>query len=339
MSQETSEWLNTNTLIGFTEKRGNAWHYRASDQGDEPNHYPGAIPEEDVQRRLFDWHVLEGTYSSDFRDDEGNKRRISDPTRKMLIRSDTGKIIKGFKKSYRVHEYDEWLLNNLHVLLDDSELGIGSAGLLKDGAQAWVQVELPDTITTPQGVQFRPFMSAATSLDGSMSSIYFTGSQLVMCDNTLTAGITGATDIVKYRHSAGSLGRISEAREALRLVYEESEDFQAELEMLCNLEVSDKQWDAFLDLHVPMPEKPGRGQTMAENHRDALNLLYRKDARCADYAGTAFGVVQTVNTYNHHVVGVRNVDRAERNASKVVFGEFAAADRQALSQLKVVLAA
>ena len=27
MSQETSQWLNTRTLIGFTDKRGNAWHY------------------------------------------------------------------------------------------------------------------------------------------------------------------------------------------------------------------------------------------------------------------------------------------------------------------------
>ena len=44
MSKETQEWLNRNVLIGYTERRGNAWHYRASDQGDEPNHYPGAIP-------------------------------------------------------------------------------------------------------------------------------------------------------------------------------------------------------------------------------------------------------------------------------------------------------
>jgi hypothetical protein len=31
-------------LIGFTDKRGHAWHYRPEEQGDEPNHYPGAIP-------------------------------------------------------------------------------------------------------------------------------------------------------------------------------------------------------------------------------------------------------------------------------------------------------
>src|SRR5438034_6679062 len=59
MSRETSEWLNQNTLIGFTDQRGHAWHYRASDQGDQPNHYPGALPVEDVKRRLFAWDAVE----------------------------------------------------------------------------------------------------------------------------------------------------------------------------------------------------------------------------------------------------------------------------------------
>lgn len=37
MSRETLEDLNANTLIGFTDKRGQAWHYREEMQGDEPN--------------------------------------------------------------------------------------------------------------------------------------------------------------------------------------------------------------------------------------------------------------------------------------------------------------
>src|SRR4051812_9736491 len=55
MSQETMQHLNTNTLIGNTVARGHAWHYRAEEQGEETNHYPGPIPVADVQRRLFGW--------------------------------------------------------------------------------------------------------------------------------------------------------------------------------------------------------------------------------------------------------------------------------------------
>ena len=32
MSRETWNWLNTNTLIGFTDQRGHAWHWRAQEQ-------------------------------------------------------------------------------------------------------------------------------------------------------------------------------------------------------------------------------------------------------------------------------------------------------------------
>jgi hypothetical protein len=55
MSKETLQHLNTNTLIGNTDARGHAWHYRAEQQGTETNHYPGPIPVADVQRRLFSW--------------------------------------------------------------------------------------------------------------------------------------------------------------------------------------------------------------------------------------------------------------------------------------------
>ena len=34
MSSETLEHLNTNVLIGNTEQRGHAWHYRAGLQAD-----------------------------------------------------------------------------------------------------------------------------------------------------------------------------------------------------------------------------------------------------------------------------------------------------------------
>ena len=55
MSRETLRHLNTNTLIGNTDARGTAWHYRAEDQGAESNHYAGPIPVGDVERRLFIW--------------------------------------------------------------------------------------------------------------------------------------------------------------------------------------------------------------------------------------------------------------------------------------------
>jgi hypothetical protein len=57
MSQETMRWLNSNTLIGYTDKRGSAWHYRAGLQSAGANHYRGPVPVQDVRRRLFGWEA------------------------------------------------------------------------------------------------------------------------------------------------------------------------------------------------------------------------------------------------------------------------------------------
>ena len=76
---------------------------------------------------------------------------------------------------------------------------------------------------------------------------------------------------------------------------------------------------------------------MADNKRDALNKLYRHDDRVAPWAGTAHGVLQAVNTYEHHEGTVRGATRAERNMLRTVTGDFGVVDRQAWTQLTSVL--
>jgi hypothetical protein len=64
-----------------------------------------------------------------------------------------------FGPGYVRHQYREWLLRTVADLLDDDP-AISSAGLLRGGAVAWVEVSMPDTITTPEGVAFRPNLLA-----------------------------------------------------------------------------------------------------------------------------------------------------------------------------------
>lgn len=125
MSKETLQHLNTNVLVGFVEKRGRkCWHYRKHLQGEEPNHYTGPIPIDDVKRRLFNWSALETTkLVGQF--DEG--AAVSLQGRKLLVRSDTRQVLGLHTTSYIVHQFDKWLLDNVSVLLDD-DLRIGSAG-------------------------------------------------------------------------------------------------------------------------------------------------------------------------------------------------------------------
>jgi phage/plasmid-like protein (TIGR03299 family) len=339
------------TLIGFTDKRGKAWHWRESDQGVEPNHYAGAIPLEDVRRRLFFWQPVEGEHLSRYVDPETGETEtmVSDDV-KDIIRPRTDRLgpakrLSTFKRDFKIHDYSEWLITNVQNILDDS-LAIGSAGLLKDGAQAWVQAQMPDNVTTPEGVEFRPYISAATSLDGSLATTYKTGNELIVCDNTMHAALQGDAFRVKIRHTKNSLAKIHDVRSALGVIHQEADDFAKEIKELTSTEVSEKQWQAFLDAYTPLPEVkktkgggPGQGYTMAETKRDRLSALYHNDPRVSDWTGTAFGVLQAANTYDNHESIVRGQhSRLERNITMAIKDKRDQKDAEVLDTLRMVLA-
>lgn len=347
MSKEKIGWLNTQTVIGFTDKRGHAWHYRASEQGAESNHYPGAIPVEDVRRRLFAWKAVEGDVTSTATVIDANgveQFTVTDPERKAMLRpprslgpDDPGGMLGLFKNGYAAHDYDEWLLDSVATLLDD-ELSIGSAGLLKMGAVAWVSVEVPDTIETPEGIKFRPNLLAGTSLDGSLATTFARVVTNVVCDNTMSAALGEGGEKIKVKHSRYSRLKLGEARDALAIVHTIADDFSKQVADLTSVKVSEGDWSRFLDSLSPLPEDEGRSRTMSQNKRETLTKLWNHDERVAPWRGTAWGVVQAVNTMTHHEGIVRGESREDRNALRAVTGGVDTLDAGTLEMLTAVLA-
>jgi phage/plasmid-like protein (TIGR03299 family) len=327
MSMETREWLSNNTLIGFTEKRGNAWHYR---QGDN-NHYVGAVPVDDVLKRLFSWSPVKVAEQWTY---EGKLVTGKDV---VILRSDTGAKMGTFTDGYQAHPYPEWLIDNVATLLDsEGELGISSAVLLKGGKIASVQVEVPETFRGPAGVEFRPFVSASTSFDGSISTQYGRMVTHVVCDNTLSYGLNEKGQKIKIRHTRNSLaGKVAAARETLQLIHSAADDFAAEVEKLAALELTEKAFEEIVsELTKVEDETKKRSVTMAQNKRDKLMGL-RTDDRVAPWWGTAFGGVQLLNTYRQHEQTVKGATRPERNMLNAVLGNTETEDAK---DLQLVLA-
>lgn len=127
------------------------------------------------------------------------------------------------------------------------------------------------------------------------------------------------------------------------MVHTAAEEFAAEVKTLCETTVTDSQWSQFLDAHIPFVDDKGdkltgRSLTIAHNKRSTINKLYRLDLRVAPWAGTAHGVLQAVNTYEHHENAVRGGDRGERNMLRTVSGEFGNIDRSTWATLSKILA-
>jgi len=345
-SGETLQWLNTNTLIGFREQR-QAWHYRQELQGERGNHFDGPVPRERVEQ-LFGFEIQarpirfeapiwaqEGT--ADY-DDQGNPVMwVKDPGHVMIVRSDRPTVPLAVHGSgYKIHQYPEWLIKSVDRMLS-GDLAIGSAGLLRGGAIAWVSVEVPDTFTTAEGVAFRPRMLNVTSCDGSLATRRKMVTMNAVCDNTVDLALKEDGREIRIKHSSRSDMRRTEALEALGLIHASAAAFEAEVAQMCAETVTDRQWSQFLDAYAPaVPEAPIRTRKNAERKREDLSQLWTSDGRVAPWKGTRWGAVMAVNTYNQWVAR-SNGDRMERAMERAITGKTRKADQLALDTLDRIL--
>jgi phage/plasmid-like protein (TIGR03299 family) len=353
MSRETANWLNSNILVGFTERRGNAWHYRADLQtpwdyitegGDlvigVGNHYSGAIPLADVKGRLFNWEPLTGPVFAQTAD--GQFEPIPN-TQRVYPSDDPSQTFYIAKDSYVAHEYGDTLGNSLADLLDTSEddLGISSAGLLKGRAIAWVEVSIPDSITTPEGIDFRPNLLATTSLNGTVATTWKRTVTETVCDNTWGMAMSEKGQTYKIRHSKYSNLRLADAREALAIIHSTADEIAEEFAELCRIDVTDRQFYDIIGALTDPPkgkEPSKRGTTLKEKKMGQLSQLWNNDNRVSPWKNTGYGVVQAVNTWEHHFKGTqKGTSAAERNMLGAVTGEFEKSDREVYNLMLSVL--
>lgn len=322
MSTETNEWLNGgNILIGQGHK---AWWYDESLDvlNSESTHYAGAIPAADVARRLFAWDVEPAPLT--YPGPDGLPMVV--PGHVANRRSDNGECVGIVSTRYTRHQYVDSLLGGA-VKITGNGLGISSAGLLKGGSRGWVSVSLADTTTTPEGVEFYPYLMCYGSHDGSLPTGYKRVITNVVCDNTMGAALNEAGGgEYRIRHTRNSAIRIADAQQALGILVQGADEFSASVKALCEQHVTDRQWAEILKLWAPAPDEEGRARTIAVNRQDEAHAMYVNDPRCAPWSGTAWGVIQTLNTYEHHNRPVRGVSRAERNMLNTLDGTWDSLD-------------
>lgn len=361
MSKETIEWLNENTMLGnINDKQkwaANGWGlfddatqtFKAWwDNGGFQNGYPGPIPVEEVERVLFNWSPVEAPIflrvpcseaDSDGMDGTGQHFLwVPDQEHKAIMHPNTHHVFNYFgTDSYKVHEYNEWLVKGPATLVD-SELGINSAGLLRQGGQAYVNLSLPEEVTTASGFSHRTSIMASTSIDGSLATKFQIVELIALCDNSMSMASDGARATFKVKHSSRSIGKLQTARDALGLIYKNSEEFDKFIDGLASIDVTDRQFADIVNNLVVIPEPEGlkgiggkpanqRAITIAERKQGELYNLYTKDPRAAKWNGTLLGVYQAANTWNEHFRS-NNENGVERLMAGTLNGTFAKMDQE-----------
>ena len=301
MSTETADWLNSNILVGFTKKNDHPWWYSKSRQPTEPTVYPGAIPSEDVERRIFNWEAQERpVYVGG---PNGEVLELQD--RKAIVHGATNHLFKIALNEYEIHQYQDVLFKTVKDILDDGELHIGSAGLLRRGAGAFVTVEPSENLLAQCGLELKPRLLAATSHDSKLATTYKMVGTIVVCDNTLAMALAENGPRYKARHTKNSKIRLGDIREALGL----------------KIATSGEELVQFID-----------------------EALWTSDERCAPWNGSALGVFQVFNTYRLHIAGGatdkenESEKRFDRNMANLLSGASLQSDKEILDAITAVTA-
>lgn len=308
MSKYTYEYLAKNVKASTFGGTRLPWWAK----GDEPCLYPGPIPFEDVQAQLASWEpsisrmldedlivqlVHEGWAGPDLIEKMKEARVASH----KLIKTDEGSGVIGIE--HALHLYGVWLTGTIAEVLGDDAV-IVSSGLLDNKMQAWVCIERPEVVDGPGGVQFAPNITFSTSLNGTLSSQINQSTTLPICDNTMTLARSQG---LAFKHTGRSGSKLGTYRGVAQALVQGQTDFTKILDDLLSTEVTDKDYSNFLDALFPesdedTPRKRNRSQRVKQD----ITQLYKGDHRVQAWKGTAFGVVQAVNTYQQHLSQLRN---------------------------------
>jgi phage/plasmid-like protein (TIGR03299 family) len=211
-----------------------------------------------------------------------------------------------------------------------------SAGLLKEGAIAWVSIETPESIEVLEGFSVRSSILLTTSHNGTLATTIKPVDTFVVCDNTHIQALGEDSAQFKARHSKNSSIKISSVNEALGFVHAMSDGIAEEVRRLSEWKVTDDQFKKIVEHLAPIPdvnESSATAVTKAENRKNAIIGLYKDDARVSPWKGSALGVLQAFNTYNHHNLADK-AKQAERNMINVLNGKTEQADNKVLTALR-----
>jgi phage/plasmid-like protein (TIGR03299 family) len=336
MTEERIADLQRDTLVGFTDKRGNAWHYDSLSEDSRRNAFREEVPVERAVE-LVDFPIKKRPLM--FRGD--TKSNVQIPGQFAWVRWDGGRGDSGASvlgitgKRFVDHPYRTWLID-LASQIVGPEAQIGSCGLLKGGARAWVSIELPEN-RMAAGMEWRPMLLASAVYDRSSRTIFKLVQTRVVCDNTREAALSENGSAIYVRHTSGGLLVAGQAQEMLGLLVDAGRDpFQLEAELLLSTAVSDAAYAKFCEALVGE-----RGEDVSAFARgirgrryDALQALWQTDERVAPWRGTAFGAVQASNTWQHWGRIIKGeASKPQRNMADVIGGQMLASDRDAMRLL------
>jgi phage/plasmid-like protein (TIGR03299 family) len=248
---------------------------------------------------------------------------------KVLYRSDTKAPLSVVSNRYQVVQPKE-VLEFYRDLTEVSGFELETAGVLKAGRKFWALARTGKE-TKIKGVDLvRGYVLLATSSDGTLATTATPTTIRVVCQNTLTIALNGATRAVKVPHS--TVFDAQAVKKELGIAVSQWDSFMYRLKTLSERKVkSHEALNFFLKVMCQTGQHTDQEQRLTnERALKRVQALYGGEAKGSDLAsaqGTAWGLLNAVTQFVDHERRARSQDHRVDSAW---FGQGALLKQRAL---------
>ncbi|WP_018925719.1 DUF932 domain-containing protein [Pseudomonas umsongensis] len=252
------------------------------------------------------------------------------PEQKVLYRSDTKAPLSVVSHRYQVVQPRE-VLEFYRDLTEFSGYELETAGVLKGGRKFWALARTGQATALKGNDQVNGYLLLATSCDGTLATTATPTTVRVVCNNTLSISLNGATNAIKVPHSTRFDPRT--VKKQLGIAVSQWDEFMYRMRTLAERKVQTKEalgffMDVLCDIsaHAPIPEALPNKRAM-----EKVQTLYEGEGRGAELEsarGTAWGLLNAVTEYVDHE---RRARSSEYRMDSAWFGQGAVIKQKALN--------
>jgi phage/plasmid-like protein (TIGR03299 family) len=311
--------------------------------GDEPWHGLGnRLPQKQSlevwqKEAGMDWQILESPVRF-MADTIGTLGTIhSFPEQKVLYRSDNKEALSVVSQRYQVVQPRE-VLEFYRDLTEVSGYELETAGVLKMGKKFWALARTGQSVSLKGNDQVNGYLLLATSCDGTLATTATPTTVRVVCNNTLTIAVNGASQAIKVGHRARFDAQA--VKQQLGIAVAQWDGFMYRMRTLAERKIRSHEALNFF-LRVLCDVKPGSAELSGLANERALKKvlsLYDGQGHGADLEsakGTAWGLLNAVSEYVDHE---RRARSAEYRMDSAWFGQGAVIKQRALDTALLLVA-
>ena len=253
---------------------------------------------------------------------------MSYPENKVLFRSDTNAPLSVVSQRYKVVQPRE-VLEFYRDLTEVSGFELETAGVLKAGRKFWALARTGKQTALKGNDVVNGYILLATSCDGTLATTATPTTVRVVCNNTLSIALQGATSAVKVPHSTAFDAQA--VKKQLGIAVSGWDAFMYRMKTLAERKVkTHESMNFFLKVLCQADAHTDQAQLTNERALKKVQEFYEGKGRGAELTaskGTAWGLLCAVTEFVDHE---RRARSQEYRLDSAWFGQGAALKQRAL---------